>query len=127
MMCNYMGNERWLEVLDSSFQSEYVAAKTIPWVTAGSGKLAGTVRSAGGKGFSAGNVTFVTVFEAGCVFVFLPGHSVLIPAITDTWFHSISRKRLWICSADGSRTPRSRFSRLAFCIICNGSYIHEYS
>ncbi|KAJ7875366.1 Alpha/Beta hydrolase protein [Mycena olivaceomarginata] len=65
MMCNYMGNERWLEVLDSSFQSEYVAAKTIPWVTAGSGKLAGTVRSAGGKGFSAGNVTFVTVFEAG--------------------------------------------------------------
>ncbi|KAJ7875369.1 Alpha/Beta hydrolase protein [Mycena olivaceomarginata] len=65
MMCNYMGNERWLEVLDSSFQDEYVTAQTIPWVTAGSGKLAGTVRSAGGKGFTAGNVTFVTVFEAG--------------------------------------------------------------
>ncbi|KAJ7260949.1 carboxypeptidase C [Mycena haematopus] len=65
MMCNYMGNERWLEVLDSSFQNEYVAATSIPWVTAGSGKLAGTVRSAGGKGFTAGNVTFATVFEAG--------------------------------------------------------------
>ncbi|KAJ7819506.1 carboxypeptidase C [Mycena leptocephala] len=51
MMCNFMGNERWLE--------------SIPWVTAGSGKLAGAVRSAGGKGFTAGNVTFVTVFEAG--------------------------------------------------------------
>ncbi|KAF8183771.1 carboxypeptidase C [Mycena galopus ATCC 62051] len=65
MMCNYMGNERWLEVLDSSFRSEYVNAAPIPWVTAGSGKLAGTVRSAGGQGFTAGNVTFVTVFEAG--------------------------------------------------------------
>jgi len=65
MMCNYMGNERWLEVLESSFQREYVDAKPIPWVTLGSGKLAGTVRSAGGGGFTAGNVTFATVFEAG--------------------------------------------------------------
>ncbi|KAJ7468642.1 carboxypeptidase C [Mycena latifolia] len=65
MMCNYMGNERWLEVLESTFQSEFVAAKAIPWVTAGTGKLAGEVRSAGGKGFSAGNVTFVVVHEAG--------------------------------------------------------------
>ncbi|KAJ7737915.1 carboxypeptidase C [Mycena maculata] len=64
-MCNYMGNERWLDVLPSSFQSEFVAAKPIPWVTAGTGALAGEVRSAGGKGFTAGNVTFVTVFEAG--------------------------------------------------------------
>ncbi|KAF8183774.1 serine carboxypeptidase [Mycena galopus ATCC 62051] len=65
MICNYMGNERWLEVLDSSFQSEFLAARPLPWVTTGSGMLAGTVRSAGGKGFTAGNVTFVTVFEAG--------------------------------------------------------------
>ncbi|KAJ6482920.1 carboxypeptidase C [Mycena vitilis] len=65
MMCNYMGNERWLEVLDSSFQSEFAAAESIPWITADSGKLAGAVRSAGGKGFTAGNVTFVNIFEAG--------------------------------------------------------------
>lgn len=65
MMCNYIGNERWLEVLDSSFQREFAEAKSIPWVTSGSGTLAGAVRSAGGKGFTAGNVTFVTIFEAG--------------------------------------------------------------
>ncbi|KAJ7147304.1 carboxypeptidase C [Mycena filopes] len=65
MMCNFIGNERWLDVLDSSFKDEFVAAKSIPWITAGSGTLAGSVRSAGGKGFTAGNVTFVTVFEAG--------------------------------------------------------------
>ena len=62
------GATSWLELLESSFQREYVAAKPIPWVTLGSGKLAGTVRSAGGGGFTAGNVTFATVFEAGCVF-----------------------------------------------------------
>ncbi|KAK7029832.1 Alpha/Beta hydrolase protein [Favolaschia claudopus] len=65
MMCNYMGNEQWLEVLDSSFQAEFVVAKAIPWITAKGDQLAGTVRSAGGHGFTAGNVSFVTVFEAG--------------------------------------------------------------
>ncbi|KAJ7655989.1 carboxypeptidase C [Mycena polygramma] len=64
-VCNYIGNERWVEVLDSSFQREFAAAKTVPWVTAESAKVAGTVRSAGGKGWTAGNVTFVNVFEAG--------------------------------------------------------------
>jgi hypothetical protein len=38
-----------LEVLDTSFQNEFGAAKSIPWVTAGRGTLAGAVRSAGGK------------------------------------------------------------------------------
>ncbi|KAF7289387.1 Carboxypeptidase [Mycena indigotica] len=65
MMCNYLGNERWLEVFDSKFQSEYKAAKPIPWITHSTGQLAGSVRSAGGKGITAGNVTFVTVFDAG--------------------------------------------------------------
>ncbi|KAK7055152.1 Alpha/Beta hydrolase protein [Favolaschia claudopus] len=65
MMCNYMGNEQWLEVLESSFQAEFAVAKAIPWITAKGDQLAGTVRSAGGHGFTAGNVSFVTVFEAG--------------------------------------------------------------
>ncbi|KAJ7079578.1 carboxypeptidase C [Mycena belliarum] len=64
-MCNFMGNERWLDVLESSFQNEFVAAKPIPWVTLGTGKLAGTVRSAGNGGFSAGNISYVVVHEAG--------------------------------------------------------------
>jgi len=65
MMCNYIGNERWLEALDHDFHREFSTAKTEPWVTIESGKVAGTVRSAGGKGKTTGNVTFVTVYEAG--------------------------------------------------------------
>ncbi|KAJ7223041.1 carboxypeptidase C [Mycena pura] len=71
MVCNYMGNERWLEVLDSSFKSEFAAATPMPWIIASAdatgapSRPAGQVRSAGGGGFTAGNVTFVTVFEAG--------------------------------------------------------------
>jgi len=65
MMCNYMGNERWLENLDSAFYDEFSSAKLVPWVIAKSGKLAGEIRSAGGAGFTAGNVTFVNVHEAG--------------------------------------------------------------
>ncbi|KAF5386835.1 hypothetical protein D9615_002016 [Tricholomella constricta] len=65
MMCNYIGNERWVEQLDSKFHKEFSATKSVPWITAHSGKLAGEVRAAGGAGFTAGNVTFVNVFEAG--------------------------------------------------------------
>ena len=39
--------------------------KPIPWITEDSQEVVGTVRSAGGKGFTAGNVTFVVVHEAG--------------------------------------------------------------
>lgn len=35
------------------------------WTTLASGRVAGEVRSAGGDGFTAGNVTFVQVYEAG--------------------------------------------------------------
>lgn len=59
------GNERWLEQLETKFHNEFSSTKAVPWITASSGKLAGEVRSAGGAGFTAGNVTFVTVFEAG--------------------------------------------------------------
>jgi carboxypeptidase C (cathepsin A) len=65
MMCNYMGNERWVEQLDTIFTDEFSTATTEQWVTIGSGKIAGTVRSAGGGGSGAGNVTFVTVYESG--------------------------------------------------------------
>ncbi|KAH7882369.1 Alpha/Beta hydrolase protein [Phlebopus sp. FC_14] len=65
MMCNYIGNERWLEVLDTKFLDEFTSAPTEQWVTMQSGKVAGTVRSAGGGGSGAGNVTFVAVYEAG--------------------------------------------------------------
>ncbi|KAF7441184.1 hypothetical protein PC9H_001533 [Pleurotus ostreatus] len=64
-MCNFIGNERWVELLDSKFNSEFAATKPVPWILKSTGKQAGEARSAGGSGFTAGNVTFVTVFEAG--------------------------------------------------------------
>ncbi|KAG6856735.1 hypothetical protein H0H87_001335 [Tephrocybe sp. NHM501043] len=65
MMCNFIGNERWVEELDTKYQREFSVTKSVPWITSKSGTVAGEVRSAGGGGFTAGNVTFVTVFEAG--------------------------------------------------------------
>jgi cathepsin A (carboxypeptidase C) len=65
MMCNYIGNERWVENLSNHFHQEFAAAKSVPWVVTETGKLAGEVRSAGGGGFTAGNVTFVNVHDAG--------------------------------------------------------------
>jgi len=47
------------------FQEEFLAGKHIPWITEDSQKVAGSVRSAGGNGFTTGNVTFVVVHEAG--------------------------------------------------------------
>ncbi|KAJ7637079.1 serine carboxypeptidase [Roridomyces roridus] len=58
MMANYMGNERWVENLDTKFKSQFAAAEALPWKLQESNKVAGKVRSAG-------NITFVTVFEAG--------------------------------------------------------------
>ncbi|KAH9483643.1 Carboxypeptidase Y-like protein A [Psilocybe cubensis] len=65
MMCNFIGNERWVEKLETQFTSEFTQAQPVPWITIETGRSAGTVRSAGGGGFGAGNVTFVTVHEAG--------------------------------------------------------------
>lgn len=70
-MCNLVtvsflqGNEAWVAELDSKFYEEFAVAEKQPWVTLTTGKVAGSVRSAGGGQFGAGNVTFVTVYEAG--------------------------------------------------------------
>jgi hypothetical protein len=65
------GNEAWVENLEHKFHKEFKAAPNIQWVTAGEGRVAGEVRSAGGSGFGAGNVTFVNVYEAGFVFLWV--------------------------------------------------------
>lgn len=60
------GNEAWLQEFESKFQEEFLFADSLPWTTLESDKLVGSVRTAtGGSKASAGNVTFVTVFEAG--------------------------------------------------------------
>lgn len=53
--------------LEHKFHEEFSGNAPAPWVTLGSGRVAGRVRSAGGNGFTAGNVTFVEVFDAGYV------------------------------------------------------------
>ncbi|GJE97833.1 serine carboxypeptidase [Phanerochaete sordida] len=65
MMCNFMGNEAWVEKFENKFHDEFAQSVPAPWLTLDSGRKAGLVRSAGGDGFTAGNVTFVQVFEAG--------------------------------------------------------------
>ncbi|KAF8265772.1 serine carboxypeptidase [Lactarius quietus] len=65
MMCNYIGNEAWVEKLENKFHKEFEDAPSIPWVLEHSGRVAGEVRAAGGGGLGAGNVTFVNVHDAG--------------------------------------------------------------
>ncbi|KAJ7039865.1 carboxypeptidase C [Mycena alexandri] len=65
MMANYMGNERWVESLETKFKSQFAAAEGKPWSVPGAKEIAGQVRSAGGGEGTGGNVTFVVVFEAG--------------------------------------------------------------
>ncbi|KAI0718401.1 carboxypeptidase C [Cerioporus squamosus] len=65
MACNYIGNERWVEQLDTKFRDEFSKTTKQPWVTLNKGDLSGWVRSAGGDGYTAGNVTYVQVHAAG--------------------------------------------------------------
>jgi cathepsin A (carboxypeptidase C) len=64
-MCNFMGNERWVSKFDNVFHEEFASSKPTPWTIKHSDRVAGTVRTAGGNGHSAGNVTFVVVHESG--------------------------------------------------------------
>jgi cathepsin A (carboxypeptidase C) len=59
------GNELWVENLETEFLPEFQKARSNPWFTLNTGTLAGEVRSAGGDGLTAGNVTFVNMYDAG--------------------------------------------------------------
>ncbi|KAJ7022403.1 serine carboxypeptidase [Mycena alexandri] len=60
MMCNYMGEAQWIEQLPSTHKDAFGEAPFLPWTV--SDRPAGVVRSVG-KG--AGNITYLTVYEAG--------------------------------------------------------------
>ncbi|KAJ7455292.1 Alpha/Beta hydrolase protein [Mycena galericulata] len=60
MMCNYMGVSQWISQLPSKHKDAFGDAPFLPWIV--SGQQAGVVRSAGE---GAGNVTYLTVYEAG--------------------------------------------------------------
>lgn len=56
--------------LDHRFHEELQKNPPLEWTTSGSRRVAGEVRSAGGDGTTAGNVTFVQIYEAGLVLWF---------------------------------------------------------
>jgi carboxypeptidase C (cathepsin A) len=92
-MCNYIGNERWVNELETDFKEEFQSSTALPWVTIKDNKVAGEVRVAGGDGSTAGNVTFVTIFEAGCVIS--PARMVDgVDSVLGTWCRSTSRRPL---------------------------------
>lgn len=64
-MCNFIGNEQWLEKLETKFNGEFQQAEKQPWITLDGGKIAGQVRTAGATELTAGNVTYVEVYDAG--------------------------------------------------------------
>lgn len=64
-MCHYIGNERWVSKFENVYHEEFATSAEKPWVTRGSRRQVGLIRTAGGRGSTAGNVTFVNVFEAG--------------------------------------------------------------
>jgi cathepsin A (carboxypeptidase C) len=62
-VCNFMGIEAFVGGLPTSYAGDFAAAKPKTW-TVGN-RTAGYVRTAGGNGKTAGNQTFVAVYEAG--------------------------------------------------------------
>ncbi|EJD54384.1 hypothetical protein AURDEDRAFT_179551 [Auricularia subglabra TFB-10046 SS5] len=65
-MCNFIGNERWMESLAGhAFAAEFARTEKKTWRTLESGKTVGKVRASGGSDGGAGNFTFVEVHEAG--------------------------------------------------------------
>lgn len=63
--CNALGQSRWVENLPSVFHKEYAQTPTLAWRIKSTGEVAGTVRAVGGDGTTAGNISFVTIHEAG--------------------------------------------------------------
>ncbi|KAH9011291.1 serine carboxypeptidase [Lactarius pseudohatsudake] len=64
--CNLKVNEAFVyQGVTCTTLPPFSAAPPIQWVIERSGRVAGEVRTAGGGGTGAGNVTFVSVYEAG--------------------------------------------------------------
>ena len=51
--------------LENRFHDELEKAAPVSWTPLTTDRVAGEVRSAGGGGYTAGNVTFVQIYEAG--------------------------------------------------------------
>ncbi|KAH6919173.1 carboxypeptidase C [Coprinopsis sp. MPI-PUGE-AT-0042] len=58
MMCNYMGNERWVEAMETKFSEKFRRTRSVPWTPMRADLVNGEIRTAG-------NVTFLNIHEAG--------------------------------------------------------------
>ncbi|KAJ7758146.1 peptidase S10 serine carboxypeptidase [Mycena maculata] len=90
MVCNYMGESRWIEQLPSKHNDAFTDAPFLPWTV--SDRPAGVVRSAGE---GAGNVTYLTVYEAGYAHWMMRILSIVTDLPLGTWSLMISQKLLW--------------------------------
>lgn len=65
--CNFLGEAAWMAALrDHPFAEAFARAEPMPWVVRSTGRVAGAVRAAGARGgFTAGNFTYVAVYDAG--------------------------------------------------------------
>lgn len=64
-MCNYVGIYSFIKELDNVFQAEFNANPLVPYVTLGGHKEVGRVQVAGAQAFTAGNLAYVSVHDAG--------------------------------------------------------------
>jgi hypothetical protein len=72
------GSEDWVSNMNSSFHEEFVAAKPLEWKVPSSDRAAGYVRASGSARMTAGNQTFVALYEAGYVLLSSKLWTVLI-------------------------------------------------
>jgi cathepsin A (carboxypeptidase C) len=75
-VCNYMGVEAFLGGLPTVFADEFGGTMREKWVVGN--RTAGYIRAAGGDGKTAGNQTFIAVYEAGCVLWNVLAHLLIL-------------------------------------------------
>ncbi|CED82787.1 serine carboxypeptidase [Phaffia rhodozyma] len=83
----YIGNLQWLEALDSPFKVEFNQAKLSPYVVIGGKKKMGSVKVAGAQGFTAGNLAFVSIEQAGHMVPFDQPEVAL--DLFSRWLHNV--------------------------------------
>jgi cathepsin A (carboxypeptidase C) len=75
-VCNYMGVEAFVGEMPTMFADEFGSVMRENWVVGN--RTAGYVRTAGGDGKTAGNQTFIAVYEAGYVLYDVLAHSLAL-------------------------------------------------
>lgn len=91
-ICNFIGNEAWVNALEWTGQEGFQKAEMRDWMV--DGKAAGATKSHGGLtvGVSHRKLQLTNSSQRS--------------KVPDTWFHTTNLSRLWLCSSAGS-LPRT--------------------